>query len=161
MNLQPAFWGGVLKMLSTRSVELLALLVVMAMLVGGAGCASKDVETAPPIGSGETTTLPHSATPNIARDIARGKRLAQEKGCLGCHTTDGRDQVGPTWKKLYGKTETVVGNGIVNVDEAYLRESIVEPNSQVVEGFRPDIMPGFELADGEIEAIIAYIRSLQ
>ena len=49
----------------------------------------------------------------------------------------------------------------VTADEAYLRDSILLPKRDVVAGFEP-IMPSFEglLDDGEIQSLIAYIRSL-
>ncbi|MBQ12673.1 MAG: hypothetical protein CMJ45_14130 [Planctomyces sp.] len=132
-----------------------SLLAGVALACGGTptpGASTESIETPTPI---------PTATGNIGRDIARGKRIAREKGCLGCHTTDGRDQVGPTWKGLYGKPETLVDAGSVKVDEGYLKESIVDPNAQLVQGFPPNIMPGLDLAEGEVDAIIAYIRSLR
>ncbi|MGH8553245.1 MAG: cytochrome c oxidase subunit II, partial [Methylococcales bacterium] len=33
---------------------------------------------------------------------ARGLAVAQEKGCLGCHSVDGSAATGPTWKGLFG-----------------------------------------------------------
>ncbi len=49
------------------------------------------------------------------------------------------------------------------VDEAYLLKSILDPNSQLVEGFFADLMPktyGETLTEAEIEDLIAFIRSL-
>ena len=139
---------------------LLATLGIFLVLLGGAGCASREVETAPDF-TLSAAVAPPTATPNMARDVARGKRLAQDKGCLGCHTVDGRDQVGPTWKGLYGKTETLEGGGRVEVNDEYLEESIARPNAKEVQGFLPDIMPAIELNREEINAIIAYIKSLR
>ena len=50
---------------------------------------------------------------------------------------------------------------VVSVDENYLRESILEPQSKVRAGYRP-VMPTYQgqLKDEEINAIIAYIKSL-
>ncbi|MEX2600673.1 MAG: cytochrome c oxidase subunit II, partial [Balneolaceae bacterium] len=47
-------------------------------------------------------------------------------------------------------------------DEAYLRESILDPGSHVVEGYEEG-MPSFQgiLTDAQIESIILYIRSLE
>jgi len=49
----------------------------------------------------------------------------------------------------------------VLVDDAYLRNSILHPASQVVEGYAP-VMPAFEgkLDDQQISQLVAYIRSL-
>ena len=37
-----------------------------------------------------------------------GRKLATEKGCLGCHSLDGSRGVGPTFKGLFGSKVTVV-----------------------------------------------------
>ncbi|MCS7183720.1 MAG: cytochrome c, partial [Thermoanaerobaculum sp.] len=49
----------------------------------------------------------------------------------------------------------------VKVDEAYLRESIVEPNKKIVAGYQPS-MPAYSyLKEEDIKALIAYIKSLK
>jgi cytochrome c oxidase subunit 2 len=49
----------------------------------------------------------------------------------------------------------------VTADENYLRESILEPMTKVVDGFEP-VMPTYQgrLKDAEITAIIEYLKSL-
>ena len=91
--------------------------------------------------------------------VAQGEALAQSKGCVACHTVDGSSRVGPTWKGLSGKTQTLADGSTVLADEAYLRRSILEPQAQVVKGF-PPIMPPAVLSDEELAALVAYIRSL-
>jgi cytochrome c oxidase subunit 2 len=95
--------------------------------------------------------------PGSAQDLrARGRDLAQSKGCVACHTVDGRSGVGPTWKGLYGKTETFADGSTALVDEAYLRGFIRDPKARNVKGF-PPVMPQIELAGDELDALIAYI----
>lgn len=92
--------------------------------------------------------------------VVQGQQLALNRGCLGCHTVDGAPMVGPTWKGLFGKQEELADGTTATVDEAYLRESIVEPNARIVKGFQP-LMPAYAtLSDAELEALIAYIKSL-
>ncbi|HEX7934042.1 MAG TPA: c-type cytochrome [Paraburkholderia sp.] len=88
----------------------------------------------------------------------QGKTLAEAKGCFACHTVDGSPRVGPTWKGLYGKTETMADGSAAKVDEAYLRAFIRNPKARVVKGFAP-IMPTFELSEQELTALVAYIES--
>jgi len=93
-----------------------------------------------------------------------GARLAKEKGCLACHSLDGVRGVGPTFKGLYGRQQTVLQDGktfVVTVDDAYLRESIRSPNAKIVEGFQP-IMPVIsDLTDAEVEALVEYIEGVK
>ncbi|MBP0604906.1 MULTISPECIES: c-type cytochrome [Burkholderia] len=87
-----------------------------------------------------------------------GKTLAAAKGCVACHTVDGTPRVGPTWKGLYGKTETMADGSTAKVDEAYLRAFIRDPTARVVKGFSP-IMPRFDLSEQELTALVAYIKA--
>ena len=93
----------------------------------------------------------------------RGARLAELNGCIGCHTADGSDSVGPTWLGVFGSQEMLEDGSSVLVDEAYLLKSILDPNAQLVEGFLPNLMPKVyrdSFSDAEIRDLIAYIRSL-
>lgn len=89
--------------------------------------------------------------------------VAERAGCFACHTTDGRSSTGPTWLGLFGSEVRLVDGGTVIADEEYLRRSIVDPLVEVVDGYRPVMPSGFgdRLTDEEIEAIVAYIRSLR
>jgi cytochrome c oxidase subunit 2 len=73
---------------------------------------------------------------------------------------DGDASVGPTWKGLFGKTETMTDNTTLVIDEAYLKEAILEPNTTVVAGFSP-MMPAYDFGDEELNALIAYTKTLQ
>jgi cytochrome c oxidase subunit 2 len=58
-----------------------------------------------------------------------GQEVAQSSGCLGCHNfTD--NSIGPTWKGLFGKTQTLADGQTVLVDEAYIKESILNPTAK-------------------------------
>ena len=45
-------------------------------------------------------------------------------------------------------------------DEAYIVESIREPNARIVKGFAPG-MPQFNLSDRQIADLIEYIKTLK
>ncbi len=90
--------------------------------------------------------------------VARGRALAQAKGCVGCHSVDGSAGVGPTWKGLFGKTETLADGSTAIVDEAYLRAFVRDPKARPIRGFAP-VMPLIELQPDELDALVAYIES--
>jgi cytochrome c oxidase subunit 2 len=95
-----------------------------------------------------------------------GETLYKTRGCVGCHSLDGSKKVGPTLKGLYESTQKVVTEGKlreVTADEAYLRNSIENPNADVVEGFRPGIMPPFgkTLSPEEVEALVKYLKEIR
>lgn len=101
--------------------------------------------------------LPGMQTGNL---VELGKQLAQSNGCLSCHSITGARLVGPSWKGLYGSTRELEGGATVIADEAYLKESIVNPAAKIVKGFSPVMPPFTFLSDEEIQAIIEYIKSL-
>ncbi|MBJ6726138.1 cytochrome c oxidase subunit II [Geomesophilobacter sediminis] len=93
-----------------------------------------------------------------------GAKIAQEKGCLGCHSLDGTTGAGPSFKGIYGTKVKVTRDGkpmTVTVDDAYLRESITAPGAAIVDGFQP-IMPTFgDLTPDEVGALVEYIEHVK
>ncbi|MFQ5510458.1 MAG: cytochrome c oxidase subunit II [Candidatus Krumholzibacteriia bacterium] len=119
----------------------------------------KDV--APPVAVDEDV----SGEERVARLRQIGERLSGTKGCIACHSTDGSPLVGPTYKGLFGKTETVITDGDarkVVVDEEYLRRSILDPTADIVDGFQP-LMPPMRglLSDDEVTALVEYLKTLK
>jgi cytochrome c oxidase subunit 2 len=117
----------------------------LVALAGIAACSSSDE-------SSDTTVA-------LTGEAAKGQEVVQDLGCTTCHTVDGSDGVGPTFKGLAGSKVTLEGGDEVTADEAYLRTSITDPGKQVVEGFRP-VMPERELTDAQVDQIIAYLQAL-
>jgi cytochrome c oxidase subunit 2 len=120
---------------------------------------AEGVEAIPAAAEGEG-----SEEENQARLQRIGERLTKDRGCVACHTIDGTPLVGPTYKGLFGRTETVTTDGKTRqivVDEDYIRRSILDPTADIVEGFQP-LMPSQKglMSDDEINAVIAYLKTL-
>lgn len=94
---------------------------------------------------------------------SQGKKLFQERGCASCHQVEagGQQGRGPTLYGLFGKQQAVEGGASVTVDEAYVRESILNPQAHIAAGFE-NIMPTFQgqLSEEQILQLVAYVRSL-
>lgn len=93
-----------------------------------------------------------------------GQRWVEDFGCLGCHSLDGSEIVGPTWQGLAGSTVTLADGSQALADYDYLHESIVDPNARLVSGFEADVMPqnfAEVLTPEQIDQIIAFIQSLE
>ena len=128
---------------------MVGVLLLLASACGGG---------APPL---TDTVTPGPTTPPA---VAQGQALAQDNGCLGCHSTDGSPLIGPTWKGVYGREETLTDGTTVTLDDEYIRESIVDPNIKIVQNFTHNLMPatfGETLSEADIEAIVAFIKTLQ
>lgn len=89
-----------------------------------------------------------------------GGRLFEQLGCRTCHRPEASAR-GPALDGLFGRQEVLQSGEQVLVDEAYIRESILNPNAKIVAGYQP-IMPTFQgqISDDGLLQIIAYIRSL-
>jgi cytochrome c oxidase subunit 2 len=61
---------------------------------------------------------------------------------------------------IFGKPVQLEDGRIVNVDENYLRESILDPGAKVVKGFKP-VMPTFQglVSEEQLNAVVAYVKS--
>lgn len=101
---------------------------------------------------------PEPAPPDPA--VQLGQSLSRSLGCVGCHTADGSASAGPSWKALYGKTETLADGSTALVDEAYLIESIQDPGAKVVQNFGNFMPPYPQLTQEQLDGLVAYIKSL-
>ena len=93
--------------------------------------------------------------------VGGGEKLYQSAGCSVCHSVDGAKMNCPTWLDLYGKERQFTDGTSAVADGAYIRESILVPDAHIVQGY-PNIMSSYKgkLADIQIDAITAYIRTL-
>jgi len=86
---------------------------------------------------------------------ASGEQIFSSAGCDGCHTlaaAGATAEVGPDLGQLG------------DVDAAFIRKSIVDPNAEIEEGFEPDVMPqnfGDELSKEELDALVKYLLESQ
>jgi cytochrome c oxidase subunit 2 len=93
--------------------------------------------------------------------VEAGKDLFENKlGCASCHA-GGPQQRGAKLEGIYGTDVKLVGGQTVKADDEYIRNSILNPPGQVVEGFQP-IMPTFkgQVTEDQINSLVAYIKSL-
>jgi cytochrome c oxidase subunit 2 len=91
---------------------------------------------------------------------AAGEELFVTLGCDSCHREDGLG-AGPSLVGLWGREEALEDGTTVVADINYIRQSILDPNAQIVAGY-PPIMPTYEgqVDEEELLALIEYIRSL-
>jgi len=90
-----------------------------------------------------------------------GERVATEKGCMRCHTSDGTPHIGPSWLGMYGATVPLADGRQIVADAAYLTESMMDPRARIHRGFLP-VMPSYQgvLTAPETGAILEFLRSL-
>lgn len=92
--------------------------------------------------------------------VEAGARQFEALGCATCHKLQSGGR-GPTLTGVYGGTEQLASGETINVDEAYIRESILQPTARIVNGYQP-IMPTFQgqISEETLLQLITYIKSL-
>lgn len=88
------------------------------------------------------------------------EELFEEYLCLSCHSLDGsNEEIAPSLKGLYGAPRKLTDGTTVIADDAYLRDAIVYPEKQVVEGYDP--MPDLgEIPDEDVQKMVDAIRQM-
>ena len=90
-----------------------------------------------------------------------GEKLFVERACSTCHVADGTGR-GPSLNGLFGAKVLLADGASITANEAYIRESILQPNAKIVARYTP-LMPTYQgqLTEEQILALIAYVKSLQ
>ncbi len=104
-------------------------------------------------------TLTAAAKPSRDSVLEKGRELAENHGCRACHSQDGSASLGPGWKDLYGRTEQLADGSSVTVDEAYLKQSILDPQARLVQGYPPVMVP-YTFNEDDLGALVTFIESL-
>lgn len=92
--------------------------------------------------------------------IEAGQRLFEQNACGNCHGALDTPK-GPSLVGLFGKRRTMRDGTEVDVDDSYLRESILNPYAKIVKGYL-DTMPEYkkQLSEEQVLFLNAYIKSL-
>lgn len=89
-----------------------------------------------------------------------GRKVAEEQGCLACHSLDGSAGIGPTFKGLWGQTVELADGPPRKVDETFVAEKIQNPEKNHVKGFEP-VMPKLPVSDEDIKRIDELLEESQ
>ena len=109
-----------------------------------------------------------AAAPTPVGDVAAGEALFSEiiigaqPGCATCHSLNADEViVGPSLAGVGTRAETRVEGTSA---EDYLRQSILDPDAYVVDGFQPGVMVqvwGDELSAEQVDNLVAYLLTLK
>jgi cytochrome c oxidase subunit II len=96
--------------------------------------------------------------------LEAGERVFRMNGCAQCHntTTATRAGGGPGLANLeLGAARQFVDGSSAQVDEDYIRRSILRPNDQIVAGYTPIMTPyQGRISEPELAVLIQYLLSL-
>ncbi|HEX6288783.1 MAG TPA: cytochrome c oxidase subunit II [Herpetosiphonaceae bacterium] len=130
----------------TEHSEMIGRVVVMEPAQYEAWLGGAEVAQAPAQGAGSAASA--------------GEQQFQQLGCASCHRLEGGG-AGPALAGIFGQEVRLQDGQSVTADESYIRESILNPNAKIVEGYQP-VMPSFQgqVSEEQILELINYIRSL-
>jgi mono/diheme cytochrome c family protein len=146
-----------------RNWFILATLVLFAAMLFAVETFAKEEEpegheaapTATETGGGETTpTQTQTTQAPQGGNPAAGKAVFLSQGCGGCHTFAPAGTNGTIGPNL---TEALKGK-----DAAFIRESIVNPNAEIAQGFPPNVMPqdyGQKLSEKQLNDLVAFLST--
>lgn len=147
---------------SMRNKIIITLLLVVALSLLAA-CGGGDEETDVDEGAAGVGNAANGEELYMSTTIGE----ANLPGCTTCHNVEPTDdplQPSPVGPSHYGLADRA-GDYVEGLSaEEYLRQSIVEPNAHVVEGFQPDVMPqNYEdgLTGEQIDNLVAYLLTLE
>jgi cytochrome c oxidase subunit 2 len=102
-----------------------------------------------------------SGNTGTSTPAAAGQQLFQSLGCSSCHGSNGEGGRGPVLAGVFGQKTQLDNGQSQTVDEAYIRESILNPQAKLVAGFGP-IMPTFQgqVSEDQLVQLVAFIKSL-
>jgi mono/diheme cytochrome c family protein len=127
--------------------KIIGLVVVCMALFFNAGCGGGDA----PAGSAQA-----------GEKLFKQATIGNQAGCVSCHSLEaGVTLVGPSLAGIGSQAGERV-NGLSA--QEYLRQSILEPNASISEGFTANVMPlvwSDELSDEEIDNLVAFLLSLK
>lgn len=90
-----------------------------------------------------------------------GERLFLRLGCASCHHAESGPR-GPDLAGVFGRPTRFRDGGEAAADEAYLRESILDPQARIVAGYEP-LMPTYrgQLPEEGMLQLVEYLRALR
>ena len=94
-----------------------------------------------------------------------GDDLYRQYACASCHSLDGSEGTGPTFKGLAGSTVTLSDGKQAKATPAYLERAIVDPEAEEVEGYEAGLMTasidGFDLQDEpeDVRKLVEFIQA--
>jgi mono/diheme cytochrome c family protein len=140
-----------------------------ALLGGCAAGAGHGMRTrTPTAGSGHAFsrgTLDPVFTP-VQRLIARGATIFIADGCAACHSIGEGESTGPSFAGLNETTVKLANGRRVPVDERFLREALLDPQSHRVQGYRLAPMLGvvrrlhLRAHPTDVAALAAFLESI-
>lgn len=141
--------------------------VVVGM--GLVGCGESESESHGSTHTSAPASAPASPPAEPPLDpalVAQGRATFDGFGCVACHLTakpaeEPAFSIGPPLYGIAGTEAKLIDGRTVTRDDDYLRRSLKEPSADKVEGYYSEMVLSQEPTDAEVEALLAFIKSLR
>jgi cytochrome c oxidase subunit 2 len=96
-----------------------------------------------------------------------GEDLYRQYACASCHSLDGSEGTGPSFKGLAGSTVKLEGGKQATADAAYIEKAITDPDADVTEGYNAGLMKastdGFDLQSKpeDVQKLVEFIQGVK
>jgi mono/diheme cytochrome c family protein len=148
----PSFPGKNLRLFVVVAVLLVAGMLTAVEVFGGEHEAREGEGTVTETQEATTGETGQTETGAPQGDPSAGRQVFTSAGCTSCHTLSAAGSTAQTGPNL---DEVLQGK-----DAAFIRESIVNPDAEVAEGFSQDLMPenyGEQLSDEDLANLVAFL----
>ena len=100
-----------------------------------------------------------SPTAEASNPVERGRILFQSQGCIGCHSVQAAGLVSkaPIGPDLSGLPTTAATRRPGLSAEAYIRESVRQPQAYIVPNYNDVQMPTLPVAEVDLDALVAFL----
>jgi mono/diheme cytochrome c family protein len=95
----------------------------------------------------------------LSASAQEGKTLYDTNGCASCHGSNGAGGVGPALAGIAGTNIALSDGSSVLADRAYLIDSILQPQAQLVDGYNIK-MPQNQLTASQADLVAQFIEEL-
>lgn len=108
---------------------------------------------------GTLIAVPTASQSAMKPAVLEGSKLFVSQGCAACHQS-GASQLAPNLQGVFNSTQILADGSEIFADEAYLRDSIMQPQHRIVKGFAAAMPPYTHLSKNQIDDLVAYLKSL-
>jgi cytochrome c oxidase subunit II len=92
----------------------------------------------------------------------KGAQLFSSLGCQGCHSLSGAKGIGPALNGVFGSQVKLTNGQTVTGDEAYLLDSIEDPDAKIAAGYKPGVMSAaikpHSVSKADAQALVNFLK---
>lgn len=101
--------------------------------------------------------------PKVVPFKPKGLEIMENNGCISCHSLNGSTLVGPTFKDIFNKEVSLTRGSEKRKmlrNDAYLKDAILYPDKDIVDGYYPGIMPAYKgvINEEDLNSVIKYLK---